>query len=68
MGVMEGVYQGLFAEAAGLGTPEAAVLLSLFSRVVQLLWSLPGALVVLKAGRPDSTLFAEADSDLDKDM
>jgi len=54
LGVMEGVYQGLFTQAAGLGTPEAAVLLSLFSRIIQLIWALPGALVVLKAGRTDS--------------
>lgn len=55
LGVMEGVYQGLFAETAGLGTPEAAVLLSLFSRIIQLIWALPGVLVVLKAGRPHSS-------------
>lgn len=51
IGVMEGTFWGLFVQAAGLGSAEAAVSLSLFSRFVQLFWSLPGSLVVLR-GRP----------------
>src|SRR6185369_7317466 len=51
LGVMEELYVQLFSNAAGLGPREAAVFLSLFSRFTQLVWALPGALVVLKAGR-----------------
>jgi len=52
LGVMEGGFQQLFSAAAGLGSPEAALSLSLFSRFIQLAWSLPGAMVVLRA-RPE---------------
>lgn len=47
LGVMELVYVQLFAQAAGLGTPEAALSLSLISRLIQLVWSLPGGLAIL---------------------
>ncbi len=49
LGVMEGGFQQLLAGAAGLGSPEAALSLSLFSRFTQLVWSLPGGLVVLRS-------------------
>jgi len=52
IGAMELIYVQLFAHSAGLGTPETATFLSLLSRLIQLLWAMPGALVVLKAGRP----------------
>ncbi len=64
IGVMEVTFQGLLATAAGLGSPEAAVSLSLMGRVMQLVWALPGAYTVLKgrltAVSPD--LRGEADS------
>ena len=50
IGGMELSFVGLFYGAAGLGTEAAAVSLSLFSRVIQMLWSLPGGLVVLQGG------------------
>lgn len=59
LGVMEELYVQLFVNAAGLGSREAAVFLSLFSRFIQLVWALPGALVVIKAGRPKG--FADLD-------
>jgi uncharacterized protein (TIRG00374 family) len=49
IGVMEEVFRQLFAGAAGLGSPEAALSLSLFGRIIQLIWSLPGALIVLRS-------------------
>ena len=52
IGVMEEVFKRLFVDAAHLGPPEAARLLSLLGRLIQLVWALPGALVVLGAGRP----------------
>lgn len=52
IGAMELTYVELFAHSAGLGTPETATFLSLLSRLIQLLWAMPGVLVVLKAGRP----------------
>ena len=52
IGAMEVVFVELFADAAGLGTSEQAVSLSLLSRIVQLIWALPGAITVLE-GRPD---------------
>ena len=52
IGVMEHVFKMLFVDAAHLGSPEAARLLSLLGRLIQLVWALPGALVVLSAGRP----------------
>lgn len=52
IGAMELTYVELFANSAGLGTPETATFLSLLSRLTQLLWALPGLVVVLKAGRP----------------
>ncbi|HPD30533.1 MAG TPA: lysylphosphatidylglycerol synthase transmembrane domain-containing protein [Phycisphaerae bacterium] len=52
IGAMELTYVELFARSAGLGTPETATFLSLLSRLIQLLWAMPGVLVVLKAGRP----------------
>ncbi|NLX21489.1 MAG: flippase-like domain-containing protein [Phycisphaerae bacterium] len=51
IGVMEVTFSQLLAEAAHLGTPEAAISLSFLGRLIQLAWSLPGALVVLQ-GRP----------------
>ncbi|MBI4581120.1 MAG: flippase-like domain-containing protein [Planctomycetes bacterium] len=53
LGVMEGGFQQLFSSAAGLGTLEAALSLSLFSRFTQLVWSLPGGLIVLRS-RPQA--------------
>lgn len=50
IGGMELSYVGLFYGVAGLGTEAAAVSLSLFSRVIQMVWSLPGGLVVLQGG------------------
>jgi uncharacterized protein (TIRG00374 family) len=47
IGVMEVTYQQLFAQAAHLGSPEAAMFLSLLSRFIQLVWALPGGLVFL---------------------
>jgi len=52
IGVMEEMFNQLFVEAADLGTPEKARLLSFLGRLIQLAWALPGALVVLSAGRP----------------
>jgi hypothetical protein len=54
IGVMEQIFRQLLSDAAGLGSPEAAYSLSLFGRIIQLTWALPGALVVLSAGRPRS--------------
>jgi hypothetical protein len=48
IGAMEITFQGLLATAAGLGSVEAAVSLSLMGRVMQLVWALPGAYTVLK--------------------
>lgn len=58
IGVMELVFQQLFVGAAHLGSPEAALSLSLFGRFIQLLWSLPGALIVLRS-RPRAAEMAE---------
>lgn len=56
IGTMELTFSELFAGAAGLGSTEQAVSLSLVGvRLVQLLWALPGMLVVLK-GRSDAAL------------
>lgn len=54
IGAMELIYIGLFADNPGLGTPtaETAMSLSLLNRLTQLLWAMPGLLVVLKMGRP----------------
>ena len=52
IGVMELIYPQLFFQAAGLGSWDAAVLLSLYSRVMQLVWALPGGLVVLRSRPP----------------
>jgi uncharacterized membrane protein YbhN (UPF0104 family) len=52
IGVMEEAFRRLFVDAANLGSPEAARLLSLLGRLIQLVWALPGAAVVLSAGRP----------------
>jgi uncharacterized membrane protein YbhN (UPF0104 family) len=52
LGVMETLYAELFSRAAKLGPEEAAVFLSIFSRLVQLAWGLPGSIVVLQSGRP----------------
>lgn len=49
IGVMETTFQQLFSTAARLGSPEAALSLSLTGRVMQLVWALPGGLVVLRS-------------------
>jgi len=67
IGVMEETFNQLFADAAHLGTREAAYSLSLMGRLIQLAWALPGALVVLSAGRPrpgPGPLVSEADPGL----
>ncbi len=61
IGAMELTYVQLFAHTAGLGTPETATFLSLLSRLTQLLWAMPGFLVVLKAGRPKPISDSETD-------
>ena len=53
IGVMENVFNTLFVDAAGMGTTEAALSLSLFTRLVQVIWALPGAWVLLQS-RPDA--------------
>jgi hypothetical protein len=64
IGAMELTYVQLFANTAGLGTPETATFLSLLSRLTQLLWAMPGLLVVLKAGRPKPIIDAETDKQI----
>ncbi|HOA72993.1 MAG TPA: lysylphosphatidylglycerol synthase transmembrane domain-containing protein [Phycisphaerae bacterium] len=49
IGVMEGGFQQLLHGAAGFGTLEAALSLSLFGRFIQLVWALPGGLIVLRS-------------------
>ena len=49
IGVMEVTFCQLFAHTAGLGSLEAALSLSFFGRIMQLVWSLPGTLVVITA-------------------
>ena len=49
IGVTEVTFAELFADAAQLGTREAALSVSFFGRIMQLTWALPGALVVLKS-------------------
>lgn len=63
IGVMEVAFRQLLADAARLGTPEAAVSLSFLCRVIQLVWALPGMLVVLRS-RPqtDARLLASEES------
>ncbi|HSW45740.1 MAG TPA: lysylphosphatidylglycerol synthase transmembrane domain-containing protein [Phycisphaerae bacterium] len=62
IGVMEVTFRELFADAAGLGPPEAAVSLSFLCRIIQLIWALPGMLVVLRSRpQPGNDLLA-ADS------
>ena len=63
LGVMEELFKQLLSGAAKLGPAEAAVLLSLFCRFTQLAWALPGALVVLKAGRPRDAVDALPEPD-----
>lgn len=53
LGVMETTFQQLFSSVAKLGSPEAAVLLSIFGRFIQLAWALPGGITVLKS-RPSA--------------
>jgi len=53
LGVMEVTFRQLLADAAKLGSPEAAISLSFLCRIIQLVWALPGMLVVLKS-RPKS--------------
>jgi hypothetical protein len=48
IGLMEVTFQQLFSEVAGLGPPEAAISLSLMGRFMQLVWSLPGGITVLR--------------------
>jgi len=62
LGVMEATFIKLFADAARLGTPEAALSLSLLARFIQLVWALPGAIVVLQAGRPQPLAQGTLDS------
>jgi len=50
IGVMEVTFKELIGGAAGLGSPAAAVSLSLIARLIQLGWALPGGLVVLRGG------------------
>jgi len=52
LGGMEVTFSVLLADIAGLGTSAAAVSLALFGRLIQLVWALPGMVVVLRA-RPD---------------
>lgn len=49
IGVMEGGFQQLLHGAAGFGTAGAALSLSLFGRFIQLIWALPGGLIVLRS-------------------
>jgi hypothetical protein len=62
LGVMEGGFQQLFSGVAGLGTMEAALSLSLFGRFIQLIWALPGGLIVLRSPRPQATDMAELEA------
>jgi hypothetical protein len=64
LGVMEGGFQQLFSGAARLGTLEAALSLSLFSRFTQLVWALPGGLTVLRSRR-DAEQFAAVEAAAD---
>jgi uncharacterized protein (TIRG00374 family) len=50
IGVMELTFVQLFSRAAGLGSEAAAVALSILGRFIQLVWALPGGIVVLKGG------------------
>jgi glycosyltransferase 2 family protein len=50
IGVMEITFVELFSTAAGFGSPGAALTLSVIGRLIQLVWSLPGALVVIRGG------------------
>ncbi|UCD28679.1 MAG: flippase-like domain-containing protein [Planctomycetota bacterium] len=50
LGVMEETFKQLLVDEAGYGAREAAYSLSLLNRAIQLLWSLPGALIVLRGG------------------
>jgi glycosyltransferase 2 family protein len=63
LGIMELVYVQLFASAAMLGSPEAALSLSLASRLYQLAWGLPGGLALLTgqfSARPADGLSEDA--------
>lgn len=60
IGAMELTFAEFFADVAHLGTREQAVSLSLVgARLVQLIWSLPGALVVLQGRRTQPITSAE---------
>lgn len=48
IGLMEVTFQQLFSEVAGFGPAEAAISLSLMGRFMQLVWSLPGGITVLR--------------------
>ena len=63
IGVMEVTLRELLADTARLGTPEAAVSLSILCRVIQLIWSLPGILVVLRSRPPAGAELAEFQQD-----
>jgi len=52
MGAMELTFAELFSDAAGLGTPEQAFSLSFLGRMVQLIWALPGLIVVMRGKKP----------------
>jgi len=65
LGVMEETYKQLLVDEAGFGTREAAYSLSLLSRMVQLLWALPGGLVVLRGGRRSEVMRAVKETDFE---
>jgi len=52
IGVMENLFDQMLVGSAGLGTTEAAISLSLLSRVIMLFWALPGGFWVLKSRPP----------------
>lgn len=62
LGVMENVYKELLVDQGHLGDPAvasaAAYSLSLLNRLIQLLWALPGGLVVLRSGRRSAVVRA----------
>ena len=64
IGVMETTFQQLFSGVARLGTMEAALSLSLLSRFIQTIWSLPGGLAVLRSRR-EANEFAAMESRVD---
>ena len=62
IGIMENTFGELFSGAAGLGPFGAGVTLSMFGvRFTQLVWALPGGLVVLRS-RPKPEEMAEVEA------